>query len=110
MNFTDPLYDALALLCRADAVDVRDAQIACRVPTPDFPDGYVWASVSWDEYDALIEREWIETIGTDDVEVQPTQSGKYHHLRWEREQEKAARGVRPNNSRRSLSWRRARRR
>lgn len=107
MDFSDPLYDALALVCRADAVDVRDHEIAPRIPTPDFPDGYVWASVGYEELDALVERGLIELIGED--EFGPSHDGRWHYQRWEKAQERAAQ--RPTtNPRRALSWRKARRR
>jgi len=82
LRVTDPLLEALAVVCRADDVSATDDGIAFRVPTPDAPAGWVACRLGWDVFDALVEKGWVELLGADEFQV--TQGGKYWYDRWER--------------------------
>ena len=92
MNLVDgPLAAALAVLCRA--VDVAalgdDLGMACRVPTPDDPRGYVVGLVPWDHFDELVAAGLVELIGEDEFEV--SGRGRYWYDRSEKANERKRR-------------------
>ncbi len=99
-----PLFHALCVICRAVDFTYSDDDVRFLVPTEDTAAGAVWAQMPFDVFDALVERGWLELLGEDEFQV--TQGGKYHYARFEKRQEKAARGP---HARRALSWRKARR-